>query len=157
MDIEELKQRTVPRVQAIVCRGRRILMVKHQDAVEDYWCLPGGALEDGETPEDGALRELREETGVDGRIVRCVARVLNDRGGIAAYTYLVDIGDQEPAVGHDPEIEGGEPILVDVRWKALREIPERDRVFLWSDGLLAVEGFREEISNWGDDTSYPAG
>ncbi len=32
------------------------------------WCLPGGFLELGEAPEDGALRELNEETGLQGRI-----------------------------------------------------------------------------------------
>jgi len=29
------------------------------------WSLPGGGLHRGETPEHGALRELREETGID--------------------------------------------------------------------------------------------
>lgn len=33
-----------------------------------WWCLPGGFLEIGETPESGALRELAEETGLRGEI-----------------------------------------------------------------------------------------
>lgn len=33
------------------------------------WCLPKGHLEDGETPEDAAVREIEEETGIRGRIV----------------------------------------------------------------------------------------
>ena len=33
-----------------------------------HWCLPGGFLELGETPEDGVLRELKEETNLDGEI-----------------------------------------------------------------------------------------
>src|SRR5581483_8304957 len=33
------------------------------------WLPPGGHLEEGEVPHQGALRELREETGLQGRIV----------------------------------------------------------------------------------------
>jgi 8-oxo-dGTP diphosphatase len=155
MNIEELKRRHAPRVQAIVRRGSQILMVKHRDEDGEIWCLPGGALEEGETPEEGALRELREEAGIEGRVVRRLATAFDERGSVVAHTYLVDIGSQQPTLGHDPELEGGPSVLVDVRWRPLREIPERDRVFLWRDGLLGVEGFLDEVAAWGDDPSYP--
>lgn len=32
------------------------------------WCLPGGFMEIGESPEETALRELEEETGIKGKI-----------------------------------------------------------------------------------------
>lgn len=38
---------------------------------------------------------------------------------------------------------------------SLDEICEKDRAFLWSYGLISVEGFFEEIKNWGDEVSYP--
>ena len=37
--------------------------------VGDIWTLPGGGLDFGEAPADGALRELSEETGLRGEIV----------------------------------------------------------------------------------------
>ena len=36
---------------------------------EDVWCLPKGKIEENESQEDAALREVKEETGVEGRIV----------------------------------------------------------------------------------------
>jgi len=41
----------------------RILLCLRNDY--DLWNLPGGGLEDGETPWQGVIREVKEETGLD--------------------------------------------------------------------------------------------
>ena len=47
----------------------RLLLVKRSvEPKIGYWCLPGGFMELGETPESSALRELEEETGISGQI-----------------------------------------------------------------------------------------
>ena len=46
----------------------RVLVLHHTYRRRYPWGVPGGWLGAGETPEDGALRELREETGFDGRV-----------------------------------------------------------------------------------------
>ena len=48
-------------VGALVVHGGRALFVREKDT----WLLPGGRLEADETPEAGARREVREETGVE--------------------------------------------------------------------------------------------
>ena len=46
-----------------------MLLVKRSvEPKKGFWCLPGGFMELGETPEKAALRELKEETGLSGQI-----------------------------------------------------------------------------------------
>jgi 8-oxo-dGTP diphosphatase len=152
---DALADRTAPRLQAIVYRAGRILMAKHCEGHQVYWCLPGGGLEGEETLEDGVLRELEEECHVHGRVVRPTGQLI-DALGIETYTFLVDIGNQTPKLGRDPEVDGSAPILIDIQWLRLDEIPERDRAFLWQAGLMSVPGFLGLVESWGDEISFPA-
>ena len=47
-------------------RGRVLMQERdeHAPVWPDTWCFPGGGLDEGEEPVDGAVRELAEETGV---------------------------------------------------------------------------------------------
>jgi len=127
-------------------------MVKHRLGGEEWWCLPGGAIEEDETPAEAAIRELKEECGVDGRIIRETAVVIYSPED-KTYSFEIDIGTQELRLGTDPDYK--EQVLVDLKWLTLEEIPERDRAFLWAAGLLGVEEFFAEVSAWGDSISYP--
>jgi 8-oxo-dGTP pyrophosphatase MutT (NUDIX family) len=49
------------RSQGIVVRNGKILMALHHENGNAWRCLPGGAIEKGEIPEDATLRELLEE------------------------------------------------------------------------------------------------
>ncbi|HEY9421914.1 MAG TPA: NUDIX hydrolase [Thermoanaerobaculia bacterium] len=51
----------------LVVHGARILLISTQAGRR--WQLPKGHIEAGETPEQTAVREVREETGVTGRVV----------------------------------------------------------------------------------------
>lgn len=145
----------MPRAQCIVHRGAKILMVKHRENDQEYWCIPGGAVEPGETPEHAVLRELEEECGVQGKPIRQLSyHDYGDYGGITV-TFLVDIGTQTPHKGNDPELGRDSQILAEVAWLSLKEIPERDRAFLWAAGLLGVPEFFSEVEKWRDDKSYP--
>jgi ADP-ribose pyrophosphatase YjhB (NUDIX family) len=142
------------RAQCIIHRGRQILMVKHSLANEEWWCLPGGGVEPHETSAEAVLRELEEECCVQGKIIRQTSHYIDGIGNDTD-TFLVEIGDQVPQTGNDPEFEREHQILVDLRWLTLAEIPERDRAYLWAAGLLYIPTFLDEVSNWGDVLSYP--
>jgi ADP-ribose pyrophosphatase YjhB (NUDIX family) len=48
----------------------RALLIHRTDC--DWWGQPGGGMESGETPWDGVMREVREETGFEVAVERLV-------------------------------------------------------------------------------------
>lgn len=54
----------------IVDSEERILLALWNEGLEPLWTMPGGGVELEETAEEGAVRELREETGYDVRLGR---------------------------------------------------------------------------------------
>lgn len=50
---------------------KKILLVKRRDV--PVWVIPGGGIEPGESPEKAAIRETKEESGFDIKIIRKIA------------------------------------------------------------------------------------
>ena len=141
------------RSAALVVKGGKVLLVKMRAFGREFYALPGGGIEPGETPEVAVIRELKEECNVNGKTVRALNTVHHKNGDVE-HVFLVEIADgQEPVLGSDPESE--KQNLIEVCWKRLDELSEKDRAFLWNYGLLDVDGFFDEVVSWGDEISYP--
>ncbi len=52
------------RVSALVRWQNRVLLCRQEKPGQEYWLLPGGGVEGGETLTEALLRELREELGI---------------------------------------------------------------------------------------------
>jgi len=62
--------------------NRELLLVRRaREPSKNMWCLPVGFAESGESIQDAALRELKEEAGIDGKIIQIVD-VCSDRTDI---------------------------------------------------------------------------
>lgn len=58
------------RAAAVVMYKNKLLLVKHRKGNEEYWVLPGGHVEAGETVLQAAYRELDEELGIRPEITK---------------------------------------------------------------------------------------
>jgi mutator protein MutT len=89
-------QNPIPAATALVLNDQQqILLGKRKtDPQKGKWCLPGGFIEQGETMAEAALRELKEETGLVGRVmslVDCFYQESRFYGSLIIFGYRVSI------------------------------------------------------------------
>lgn len=104
-------------VDAICLKDNKILLIKRSNKFTNpnKYALPGGFLNRDETTEQATLRELKEETGYEGKIVKLI-KVLdtpnrkNDDRQNVSFIYLIHVGEK---VG-DPDNEVSAVIWFDL-------------------------------------------
>ena len=125
----------VPAAGVVLTRDGEVLMVKRRYAPRaGAWCLPSGFMEYGETPERCALRELREETGVRGRLT----------GLLGVYSGLDDPRVRAVLIVFTARLTGGTLLAgddaIDARWFALERPP---RTIAFEAHRQALHEYRE--------------
>jgi ADP-ribose pyrophosphatase YjhB (NUDIX family) len=105
----------------------RLLLARHAD--DGGWATPGGMVEPGERPADAAVRELREETGIEAEVVGLVGAyggpdyvVTYPNGDRTAY--VVTVYACRPT-GGGPRPDGVE--VLEVGWFDAEEVARRAR------------------------------
>lgn len=94
-------------VVAILRRGK-LLMGRRKD--DKKWTQPGGHLNPNEHPLEGAVREVKEETGIQltPNLLHHVATVVNEERGLTLYMFKVDLdmaGKHPSTIKMDPDEE----------------------------------------------------
>ncbi|TNY35656.1 NUDIX hydrolase [Thermomonospora catenispora] len=116
----------VPSVNVVVTNDAgEILMIRRTD--NDNWALPGGAVDLGESLSQAAVRETKEETGVDCEITGMVG-IYTDPRHVIRYTSNEEVR-QEFSIVLKARRVGGEPTTSDesreVRWVTAAEALNR--------------------------------
>lgn len=137
-----LSTNTIQGVRVILVEGRRVLLVSHWYAPWT-WTLPGGGVDKNESPEEAAIREVREETGF---VVKLIAGEIGryagtwGRGDMVAVFYT---GDFEGSLALKPNLE-----IMARCWFDIDNLPEeispanRRRIEAYRDGV------RNEVGKW---------
>jgi bifunctional NMN adenylyltransferase/nudix hydrolase len=120
-------------VDCVVIKGGHVLMVRRRGALgKGQLALPGGFLNQDEAIEDGALRELKEETviKVDKEILRSHIRARHTfdhprrslRGRIITHAFLIDL---DKLAGPLPQVKGSDD-AEKAQWISLNELGTRE-------------------------------
>lgn len=115
----------VPAAVGVIARRGRVLLARRaRPPYAGTWDVPGGFLEQGETPERALRRELREEIGVGVRRARFVGFV-TDRYGPRGFPVLVAAYRVTPSPGRMRAADD----VSEVRWFAIARVPWRAIAF----------------------------
>ncbi|MDY6777755.1 MAG: NUDIX hydrolase [Candidatus Nanohaloarchaea archaeon] len=99
--------------------GRIVLIRRKFEPFEDTWCLPGGHVEEDEQVRDAAVREAREETGLDIEIQDILgvydAPERDPRGPVISIVFIADATGGTLRAETDAE---------EARWFALNDLPD---------------------------------
>ena len=80
-------------VGAVILHENQVLIIQRgQEPLKGEWSLPGGALELGETLEQGIRREVLEETGLSVeplQVVEVFDRIVHDEAGAVRFHYVL--------------------------------------------------------------------
>ena len=77
--------------------------VKRNKDYEEYYTFPGGHLEEGETLEEGVIREIKEEFGIDVKVVRNLYELENNKLNMKEYFFLCEYINGEFGTGEGEE------------------------------------------------------
>lgn len=123
----------VPAVGVVCLRGDEILLIRRGAPPRlGEWSLPGGRIESGEGVRAAALRELREETGVEARLIGLIDVVDGIFPDAGRHYVLIDFVAEwisgEPVAGDDAADAAFVPVqraLELVTWSETRRIIEQ--------------------------------
>jgi len=112
----------IQRAAAIVIKDGKILLMRRKKNDAEYYAIPGGHIESGESPEIAAIRELKEETNLDAEIDFLFLE--NEGNGWHNYFYMAKNVEGEMRFGGEELERNSEENNYELEWVELSKISE---------------------------------
>ena len=110
----------------------KILMVHQCHPERDIWLAPGGGTEDGELSVEAAVREVREETGLEIHVERMLWHVeqIKDNGEQRFVDFFLGkVTGGTLGLGSDPEFSEEDQVMTELRYMTIEEMAGMDNVY----------------------------
>ena len=121
------------RAGVVLIEDNKVALIERHRAGLDYFVFPGGGVDEGESPEQGAIREAMEELGVEVSIKQKIAEFHFGRTSTHVY-FLVERVGGEFGSGTGEEYTDSDPnhpeegIYVPI-WMPIEQLPKYSNVY----------------------------
>ncbi|HNX57706.1 MAG TPA: NUDIX domain-containing protein [Spirochaetota bacterium] len=96
------------RVAGIITRDNKVLLIAHKKGREEYWLVPGGGIDYGESARDALIREMKEELSADvlvnDLVFSCDSIDPSGARHVLNLFFLCDSDDSVLKIGDDPRL-----------------------------------------------------
>jgi len=137
------------RAGVVLIEDNKVALIERHRTGLHYFIFPGGGVDEGESPEQAAIRETMEELGLQVAIKHKVAEVHLGRKSQQVYFLVEQTGGEfgsgkgEEFTASDPD-NPGEGIYFPI-WMPINELPQHEKVFPMDVAKLVL---KSQTAGW---------
>ncbi len=107
------------RAVGIIIRDNKILLLHRIKNDDEYYVLPGGGIEAGETPSQAVTREIEEECSTKNKILKLLFQIKNKDND--EYYFLVDIENEVVKLGDPEALRNNNKNFYEFQWLSIND------------------------------------